>query len=150
MLEALRAQVHIGAGVLAYEQGRAQQAHQCCAAGLVLARRQATPRACIIALRVLGRVACVTGDYPTARRHAEEALAFARQSGDAWDLTAALETLVVVTRDEGRDDEVRRISEAYLAAARQAQDSRALARALFHVGSIYWFAEGTPDQSNTA
>jgi DNA-binding CsgD family transcriptional regulator/tetratricopeptide (TPR) repeat protein len=140
LLEALRAQVYIGAGVLAYEQGRAQKAQQCCAAGLALARQQGAPRACIIALRVLGRVACVTGDYLMARGYAEEALVFARQSGDAWDLTSALETLVVVTRDEGKDDEVRPLGEAYLAAARQTQDSRALARALFHVGSIYWFA----------
>jgi hypothetical protein len=94
LLEALRAQVHIGAGVLAYEQGRAQNAQQCCAAGLALTRQQGAPRACIIALQVLGRVACVTGDYLMARGYAEEALVFARQSGDAWDLTSALETLV--------------------------------------------------------
>lgn len=136
--EALRAQALIGAGVIAYEQYHEEQAHQLSEQGLELARKLADTHSCIIALRVLGRVACNQGEYTTARRYAEEALALARQSSDDWGLAAALEVLTIVARDQGDYPATRARGEEYLAAARQAKDSRILARALFQIGVVRW------------
>ena len=138
--EALRAQALIGSGVLAYDQDQAEQAKHCCEQGLLVARKLADTRSCIIALRQLGRVACVNGDYVTARTHAEEALALARQTDDRWGLAAALEVLTVVAFDQWALEDARTYGKDYLAAARQSGGTETVARALTRVGFLHYLA----------
>ena len=102
-LDALRAELLHGAGMLTLNQGDYGQARAFLDEGLTIARRLGDRTLLILTLATLGFVTRVQCEYATARSVLEEGVALARVAGDTFHTAMAMHHLGLVALEADHD-----------------------------------------------
>jgi predicted ATPase/DNA-binding CsgD family transcriptional regulator len=141
----LRARALCGAGLVAHDQGRYEQATELCREAAALSHKEGDPGGEALALSALAFVAAKEGDFDAVRALYEEAVSLCRNAGERWLLAHVLERFGTAVWMQGDNAAARACFEESLAMFRRLDDRRESAFVSALLGAVA-LAEGDDER----
>jgi non-specific serine/threonine protein kinase len=144
----LRARALCGAGLVAHDQGRYEQATELCREAAALSHTEGDLGGEALALSALAFVAAKEGDFDDARTLYEAAVSLCRNAGEQWLLAHVLERFGTAVWMQGDNTAARACFEESLAIFRRLDDRRESAFVSASLGAVA-LAEGEHERALT-